>query len=149
MGIYGTNVDRPLVRSVCALEVALALRALSRCTLWLRSYVAAAVLRGKIFAVGGSATPAGPCTKPSVCPAPDSPGKDYPVVCIHLRADRHRDLIIAASLTGGVLPRLSAGALSSVEIYDPETNKWLPGQRTIIARSSHAVAGRISQKLLA
>ena len=38
-----------------------------------------------------------------------------------------------------------AGALNTVEVYDPETNKWSAGQRTIIARSSHAVAGKPNQ----
>ena len=48
-----------------------------------RCYVAAAVLRGKIYAVGGSATPAGP---------------------------------------GG--PGGGPGALSTVEVYSPETDRW-------------------------
>ena len=37
---------------------------------------------------------------------------------------------------------VSAGALNTVEVYDPETNKWSPVQRMIIARSTHAVAGK-------
>jgi len=73
-----------------------------------RCYVGAAVLGGKIYAVGGSATPAGPCNAPSICPK--GPGADQP------------------------------GALNSVEVYDPESDKWSPGTRLNIARSTHAVA---------
>ena len=41
-----------------------------------RCYVGAAVLGGKIYAVGGAATPAGPCNAPSICPK--GPGADQP-----------------------------------------------------------------------
>lgn len=95
VGVCGTHVDRPLV-SGGATDTKLPLhntrmlysgqRGLS-CVASLppsarvptrdrktSSYVGAAVLGGKIFAVGGSATPAGPCSKPSVCPEPGAPG---------------------------------------------------------------------------
>jgi hypothetical protein len=71
-----------------------------------RCYVAAATLDGKIYAIGGSATPAGPCSKPSVCPEGSGPG-----------------------------------ALASVEVYDPQTDRWSSRvQPTNIARSTHAAA---------